>query len=120
MKLSIIVQDTAIAFKVSPHNTDANQLVVKSRHPEVAQLVAGLAGVDGSLIITTKGSANFVSYVPKHVFEAGFGKALLGIMSGALQLAPIEEEAPTGGPDEDEEDDEDGDGDDDEDEDGDE
>lgn len=127
-QIFIAAKNSPVAFKLVAHNTDGDQLVIKSRHADVGMKAALAAGLAPEQIRTEKGSKYHLTFVPRGPFLANLAAVVLGVLEGALdvstsQLVPIYGDlgAAVGeandGPDEDEEDGDDDDG---EDEDGDE
>lgn len=78
------IRNSRISFKVREHKTDAGQVVIKSRDPEVGALVAFGAEVD--VLEQKKGSRYHLTFLNKDAFMANFGALVVKLQSGALAL----------------------------------
>jgi hypothetical protein len=84
-QILIAARNTPLGFKLCAHNTDPNQVVVKSHHPEVGALIATIAKTDA---VTTKGAAYFITFLPKTVFFAALPELVQNIFDQKIQMAP--------------------------------
>lgn len=85
------VRGTPFGGKLVPHKTNPDQMVIKSKHPEVGPMLCHAANVE--VLDTTKGGTYFLTFVKKEDIIMNLGEALHQAHSGNLQIGFKDEQS---------------------------
>ena len=82
-KAIFALQGSPLQFKIAGHREDSSKLVLKSKRPEIGNLLAKLAGETAS---TIKGSVYFITTVDRKVFLDNLGTIVGDFLSGNIVM----------------------------------
>lgn len=91
MKLYFNIPHTPFSGKVVPHKEDPDLLVLKTKHPEVAPVLA--CSTDIEPVSSFKGSHYFVTVFKKEDFVQNFGRMLNEVFAGNVSLGFQDEQS---------------------------
>lgn len=91
MKLYFNIPNTPFTGKVAPHKEDPALLVLKTKHPEVAPVLATATGVEP--VSSFEGSHYFITVFKKEDLVQNFGKMLNEVFEGNISLGFQDEQS---------------------------